>query len=84
MQKLTSVQMGIINHMQTCESAFSRKLSEREAANLYDENNQIIDTVTQQNVSIPTMTTQAILASLDQYKQILSQKMPKFERPSGP
>jgi hypothetical protein len=84
MQNLTLAQTDIINHMQACEIAFSGKLSEREAANLFDENNRVIDSVTDNKLSLPTMSNSAILFSLDEYKKILNQHMPKFQRPGGP
>jgi hypothetical protein len=84
MQNLTPAQTDIINHMQACEIAFSGNFSEREAANLFDENNRIINSVTVNKLYLPTMSNNAILFSLDEYRKILSQHMPKFQRPGGP
>jgi hypothetical protein len=83
-QNLTPAQTEIVNHMQECETAFSRKLSEREAATLFDKNNEMIDFVEDQNLSLPYLPNASVLKSLDQYKQILSQSMPKLSKPFGP
>lgn len=84
MQNLTPAQTEIVNHMQECETAFSRKLSEREASTLFDKNNRIIGLVEDQNLSLPHLSNSGVLQSLDQYRQILSQHMPKFSKPFGP
>ncbi len=84
MQNLTQVQTVIVNHMLECETAFSRKLSELDAATLYDQNNRMIHVVEDQDLSLPNRSKDEVLKSLEQYKQILTQSMPKLSKPSGP